>query len=152
MMNSASRFTAPYARMILAATRQELLLEPKKAKQLDAKPEDIARMERQMEKLYQDYKLVEDTLGESMLVLVVAKGFVARLMRNEAIVAYLDSHHADLARELTSVMDAVANEAQRHSNGNSHRTRVAPDQGGERLHRAPSASTVFFATSTATGI
>lgn len=111
MMTSASRFSAPYARMILAATREELLREPKKAKQLDATPEDIARMERQMEKLYNDYKLVEDTLGETMLVLVVAKGFVARLMRNEAISAYLDRHHADLARELTGVMDAVTNDA-----------------------------------------
>lgn len=111
MMTSASRFTAPYARMILAATREELLREPKKVKQLDATPEDIARMERQMEKLYQDYKLVEDTLGETMLVLVVAKGFVARLMRNNAISAYLDRHHTDLARELTGVMDAVANDA-----------------------------------------
>lgn len=111
MMTSASRFSAPYVRMILAATREELLREPKKAKQLDATPEDIARMERQMEKLYQDYKLVEDTLGETMLVLVVAKGFVARLMRNDAISAYLDRHHADLARELAGVMDAVTNDA-----------------------------------------
>lgn len=54
MMTSANRFTVPYAKMIHAATCEELLVEPKKTKQVDATPEDIACMERQMEKLYQD--------------------------------------------------------------------------------------------------
>jgi hypothetical protein len=111
MMVSANRFTTPYAKMILAATRQELLVDAKKAKPLDATPEDIARMERQMEKLYQDYKLVEDTLGETMLVLVVAKGYVTRLMANDNVRTYLDKSHRDLARELSGVMEAVASEA-----------------------------------------
>ncbi len=111
MMTSANRFTVPYAKMIFAATRQELLVEPKKSKPLDATPEDIGRMERQMEKLYQDYKLVEDTLGETMLVLVVAKGYVSRLMRNDNVSSYLEINHRDLARELAGVMEAVTSEA-----------------------------------------
>lgn len=111
MMVSANRFTVPYVRMILAATRPELLIDAKKVKASDAKPEDIARMERQMEKLYQDYKAVEDTLGETMLVLVVAKGYVTRLMRNDNISTYLEKHHGDLARELAGVMEAVTSEA-----------------------------------------
>lgn len=111
MMISANRLTVPYARMIFAATRQDLLIDLKKNKPSDATPEDIGRMERQMEKLYQDYKLVEDTLGETMLVLVVAKGYVTRLMRNKNISAYLDRNHRDLSRELEGVMEAVASEA-----------------------------------------
>jgi hypothetical protein len=111
MMNSANRFTVPYAKMILATTRTNLLNDVKKPKHFDATPEDIARMERQMEKLYQDYKLVEDTLGEAMLVLVVAKGYVARLMRNEIVASYLGRHHEDLVGELTGVMEAVASDA-----------------------------------------
>ena len=47
-------------------------MEPKKTKQMDATPEDIARMERQMETLYQDYTLVEGTLGETMVVALAA--------------------------------------------------------------------------------
>ncbi len=71
-------------------------MDPHKPKKTDASPENNARMEREMEKLYQDYKAVEDTLGETMLVLVVAKGYVARLLRNEAIFAYLRRHYDDL--------------------------------------------------------
>ena len=82
LMISANRFMLPYARMLLAASRPDMLVEAKKVRPVEATPADIARMERQLEKLYQDYKVDEDALGESMLVLVVAKGFVARLLRN----------------------------------------------------------------------
>ncbi|WP_200835030.1 ParB/RepB/Spo0J family partition protein [Phyllobacterium salinisoli] len=61
MMIAANRFTMTYAAMILSATRPEFLLEPKKP--IEASVEDIARMEREMEKLYQDYRTVQDTLG-----------------------------------------------------------------------------------------
>jgi ParB-like chromosome segregation protein Spo0J len=111
MMISASRLNVPYAKMILAASRPELLIETKKPRQLDANPEDIARMERQMEKLYQDYKSVEDTLGETLLVLVVAKGFVARLLRNKAIAGYLNRNYKDLASELATLMEAIGADA-----------------------------------------
>jgi RepB plasmid partitioning protein/ParB-like nuclease family protein len=111
MMISANRFSVPYATMILVATRSEFLVDPQKLKKTDASPENIARMEREMEKLYQDYKAVEDTLGETMLVLVVAKGYVARLLRNEAILTYLRRHYDDLTQEMGKIMDAVGVDA-----------------------------------------
>lgn len=111
MMISASRLNAPYAKMILAASRPDTLVEARKPRQLDATPEDITRMERQMERLYQDYKAVEDILGETLLVLVVAKGFVARLLRNVAIVAYLNRYHQELIGELAAVMEAIGADA-----------------------------------------
>ncbi|APX67983.1 chromosome partitioning protein [Brucella sp. 10RB9210] len=111
MMIAANRFTITYATMILSATRPELLLEPKKPKPLEASAEDIARMEREMDKLYQDYRSVQDTLGDTMLVLVVAKGYVSRLLKNDAIVDYLLRYHADLAGELEKVMAAIRADA-----------------------------------------
>jgi len=111
MMIAANRFTITYATMILSATRSELLLEPKKPKPIEASAEDIARMEREMERLYQDYRTVQDTLGDTMLVLVVAKGHVSRLLRNDAVVDYLLRYHADLAGELEKVMEAIKADA-----------------------------------------
>jgi len=107
MMNSANRFTTGYAKMVLAATRPELLATPKKARPAEASPEDIARMEREMEKLQHDHSLAEDTLGETILVLVVARGYLARLLRNAAVGDYLTRHHADLAVELSAVVEAI---------------------------------------------
>jgi RepB plasmid partitioning protein/ParB-like nuclease domain len=111
MMISANRFTINYAQMVLAASRPDLLVDSRKPKPAEATPEDIARMEREMEKLQQDHKLAEDTLGETMLVLVIAKGYLARLMRNEAVAKYLTRHHQDLASELGAVMEAIGTDA-----------------------------------------
>ncbi|MNH25547.1 hypothetical protein D3C79_855460 [compost metagenome] len=69
------------------------------------------KMEREMERLYHDYRLVEDTLGETMLVLVVAKGYLTRILRNETILAYLQRYEPDLSRELVGIMDAVTADA-----------------------------------------
>ncbi|MGR0184093.1 plasmid partitioning protein RepB C-terminal domain-containing protein [Azospirillum aestuarii] len=112
MMVSASRFTVNYARMILATTRPEQLVDSRKPKPAaGVTPEDIARMEREMEKLHQDYRVVEDTLGETMLVLVVAKGFMTKLLGNAAVAAYLAKHHGDIVGELKRIMEAVASDA-----------------------------------------
>lgn len=110
MMMSANCFTGRYAEMVLAATRPEQLVEAKKVGG-GVTAEDIARMEREMEKLYHDYRLVEDTLGETMLVLVVAKGYVSRMLRNQTIAAYLERFEPDLIRELAGVVEAVTADA-----------------------------------------
>jgi ParB-like chromosome segregation protein Spo0J len=112
MMLSANLFTKPYAEMLLAATRPEHLRDSDKQKIANSVSlEDIARMERELEKVSQDYKLAEDTLGEKMLTLVVAKGYVARLFRNKAINDYCKRNHEALTDELIEVIETVAAEA-----------------------------------------
>ncbi|WP_230205676.1 plasmid partitioning protein RepB C-terminal domain-containing protein [Burkholderia cenocepacia] len=79
MMIAANKFTKPYAEMILVTTRADALTDkakPKKREEIS--PEDISRMEAEMERLQQDSMAVEDTIGDTMLSLVVAKGFIAR--------------------------------------------------------------------------
>ena len=112
MMIAANRFTKPYAEMVLATTRPDQLVDDKKSKpSTDLRPEDIARMEREMEKLHQDYLMAEEEIGDTMLSLVIAKGYISRLMRNVAISDYLKRHHPDLVDGITSVMDAIATDA-----------------------------------------
>lgn len=112
MMIAANRFSGSYAEMILVATRPEMLVGSKKSKKADClSPEDIGRMERELERLHEDYRAIEDNIGETMLVLVVAKGHVARLLRNSTIAAYLSRYHGDLLEGLRSVMEAVTMDA-----------------------------------------
>ncbi|WP_219063363.1 plasmid partitioning protein RepB C-terminal domain-containing protein [Pseudomonas sp. UMAB-08] len=113
LMVSANCFTQTYASMVLAATRPEMLIEKKSKLSAEVSVEEIARMEREMEKLYHDYKVVEDTLGETMLILVVAKGYIARLLRNETISGYLKRCHGELLDELTAIMEAVSSDARK---------------------------------------
>lgn len=107
MMISANCFTNVYARMMLTATRADQLMTPRRVNKTNTTAEDIGRLEREMEKLTQDYRLVEDTMGETMLVLVIAKGYVSRLLRNEAIAEFLQANYEDMVKELATVMDAM---------------------------------------------
>ncbi|MDO8605157.1 MAG: plasmid partitioning protein RepB C-terminal domain-containing protein [Phaeospirillum sp.] len=112
MMISANRFTLSYAKVLLAATRPEHLTDPARPKKLEGmSATDIARMEHEMERLRRDYRSVEDSLGDIMLSLVVTKGYVAKLFRNEAVADYIDRHHAELAMEMRGILEAVGSDA-----------------------------------------
>lgn len=109
MMIAANKYTKTYVDMILVTTRPDALMDkarPKKQEQISS--EDIARMEAEMERLQQDSMAVEDTMGDSMLSLVVAKGFVARLLRNENIHGHLKRYHEDLLSSVVSTLEAIA--------------------------------------------
>ena len=109
MMIAANHCTENYAKMILATTKPDDLLEPIKGKSsVGVSPADIARMEREMENVQRDYRRIEDDYGDTMLTLVVAKGFLGKLLANEEISTHLDKHHGDLVTELRKVVETVA--------------------------------------------
>src|SRR2546427_4880184 len=50
LLNTASNFSVPYTKALLAATRPDLLIDPDKHKALDGlSPEQMAKMEKEME-------------------------------------------------------------------------------------------------------
>lgn len=59
----------------------------------------MAKMEREMSNLQSQYKLVEQTYGQDVLNLVLAKGYLARLLGNERITQYLRQRQPDLLAE-----------------------------------------------------
>jgi hypothetical protein len=98
--------------MLLTATRPEHLVGgEKRQSENKISAEDILRMEKELEKVNQDHKLAEETLGENMLTLVVAKGYVSRLFSNKAITEYLKRNYKELSAELYEVIEAVAADA-----------------------------------------
>ncbi|MFZ1414933.1 MAG: plasmid partitioning protein RepB C-terminal domain-containing protein [Defluviicoccus sp.] len=112
LMTAANRFTVTYARALLAATPREQLADPGKPKVIRGiNAETLARMEREMEHLQRDYRLVEDGYGSAMLNLVIAKGYVSRMLANEEVQRYLDRHHRELSEELRNVIASVARES-----------------------------------------
>ncbi|WP_062229096.1 plasmid partitioning protein RepB C-terminal domain-containing protein [Aureimonas frigidaquae] len=114
MMIAANIYSLKYVEMIYATTRPEQL-EPLKGRQKihGIAPSDLARMEREMEKLNADYKEVEDTHGETMLTLVVAKGYISRLLGNANVLDYLKRYHNELTDGLFSTMEGIATDARR---------------------------------------
>ena len=109
LMLAAGNFTSTYAKALLAATRQSDLVRPDHPKKIiGMTPEQMARMEREMASLQQDFKAVEATYGDDVLNLVIASGFISKLIGNRKIERYLLQHQPEILQEFKAIVSAVS--------------------------------------------
>ncbi|WP_321960053.1 plasmid partitioning protein RepB C-terminal domain-containing protein [Paraburkholderia sp. J7] len=109
LMTAANNLSVSYAEALLVATTASLLVDGKKPRRLTGvTPEQMARMEREMSNLQGQYKLVEQTYGQDVLNLVLAKGYLARLLENESVHQYLQAQQSDLLVEFQAIVDTIA--------------------------------------------
>lgn len=105
LMLSANNLTVAYANALLAATPKHLLVDdagPKKVNGVSA--EQMIKMEREMGNLHEQFKLVERSYSEDMFNLVLAKGYLERLLGNEAVFRFLAQKHQDMLTEFSSII------------------------------------------------
>ena len=109
LMSTAGTYTASYAKAILAATRQADLVKSEQPKKIGGlTPEQMARMEREMETVQQDLKMVESRYGDDVLHLVIASGYLSKLLGNKDIRRYLSQHHPEILSEFVAVVSATS--------------------------------------------
>ncbi|GJH13003.1 ParB N-terminal domain-containing protein [Caballeronia novacaledonica] len=109
LMLAANNITAAYAEALLAATPTDRLIEGKRRpRRVVASQEQIAKMEREMSNLQSRYKLAEQSFGQDVLNLVLARGYLAKLLENEEIMRYLLAHHPDLVKEFELILESVS--------------------------------------------
>lgn len=108
LMVSANNITVAYAQALVAATPSNLLVgEAKPKKMTGVSADQMAKMEREMGNLQEQFKLAEQTYGQDILNLVLAKGYLAKLMANEAILRHLTRNHPDVLNEFDSIVRMV---------------------------------------------
>ena len=99
LMVSANNITVSYAEALLVATPTEMLVDGKKPQKLTGvTQEQMSRMEREMANLQGQYKLVEQTYAEDVLNLVLARGYLAKLLDNKSVVRYIVDFHRILTQ------------------------------------------------------
>jgi hypothetical protein len=106
LMIAMNRYTITYARSLLAATPPEQLANssaPKGIKGLT--PEQMSLMERESGNLEQAFKLAEQSYGSDHLHLVLAKGYLGRLVSNTRITRYLAQNHSEILAEFRKLAD-----------------------------------------------
>ncbi|MGO4328757.1 plasmid partitioning protein RepB C-terminal domain-containing protein [Cupriavidus sp. M-11] len=109
LMVSANNLTVAYAEALLVATPVPLLINGKKPKKLTGvTQEQMGKMEREMGNLQGQYKLVEQTYGQDVLNLVLAKGYLGKLLENESISAFLRQRQPDLLAEFEMIVQTVS--------------------------------------------
>jgi hypothetical protein len=112
LMISANNLTTTYADALLAATQPDMLVEGKKLKKrAGITQEQMSRMEREMANVQGQYKLAEQTFGQDVLNLVLARGYLAKLLENKAVGRFLKQRHADVLEQFENIVHATSLEA-----------------------------------------
>ncbi len=102
IMVSANSTTVRYARALLAATPDDLLKVTRKIARLRSE-EQISLIERETSNLRARYRIIEQTYADDVLNVVVAKGYVGKLVANVAITSYLARWHGELLPQLRAL-------------------------------------------------
>jgi len=109
LMVAMNKYTINYARSLLAVTAETQLVAdetPKKIKGISR--EQLALMENEPANLEREVRLVEDNYGVDHLGLVLARGYVARLVSNERITKYLALNHEAFLLESEKITEQKA--------------------------------------------
>jgi len=107
LMVAMNNFSNSYARSLVAATPKTQLAaghKPRQPKGLS--DEQLALMERESASLAREFKVAEQTYGADHLDLVLAAGYVSKLLRNGRVVGYLAKHYQELLFEFQKITDA----------------------------------------------
>lgn len=108
LMIATNNLTIPYAQALLAATPNSMLTQensPKKVKGIT--PDQMIKMEREMSNLEGQFKLIEQSYGQDVLNLVLAKGYLTKLLGNETVIRFLSQNHQDLLREFSNLTEVT---------------------------------------------
>jgi hypothetical protein len=109
LMVSGNNFTRAYAEALIIGTPADQLVNAREAKQVKGmSPEEISRMEKEMETLERDYKLHQEQFGENSLHLNATQRYVRRLLENARVKRFLGNRYPEILEEF---QDVVALEA-----------------------------------------
>lgn len=108
LMLTANNMTVAYAEALLAATPPPLLVgEAKPRKLRGVTAEQMAKMEREMGNLQGQLKLVEKSYGQDVLLLVLARGYLGKLIDNKAVFRFLSQRQPDVLAEFENIVQTV---------------------------------------------
>jgi len=106
LLTTTGNFSVPYVKALYAASQPEMLNEPDKHKVVQGLTTDqVAKMEKEMEVLQRDLSLIEESHGNQVLNLVLARGYLVKLFGNARVARYLNQNHPDLCRELLTMSE-----------------------------------------------
>lgn len=108
LMVSANNITVAYAQALVAATPSNMLVgEVKPRRMVGVSADQMAKMEREMGNLQEQFKLAEQSYGHDILNLVLAKGYLGKLLGNESVLRHLTKKHPDLLSEFDGIVRMV---------------------------------------------
>lgn len=111
LMVSANNVTVVYARALLSGTPPDRLVAPKNAKIRGLNEDQIGRMQKEMHGLHDQYRIAEQSYAEDTLNLVLARGYLIKLLDNDLVFRYLQKHEAEVLEQFVSIGRAAGIES-----------------------------------------
>lgn len=108
LMFAANRTTVVYANALLAATSSDRLTDSARQRRAKhANKEQLAMMQGEMSGLHDQYRLAEQAYGEDMLNLVLARGYITKLVDNKRVFRYLQQHQAEVLEQFVVIVQTA---------------------------------------------
>jgi hypothetical protein len=109
LMLSSNNLTVAFAKAMLVSTPANLLVGETKPKKMEGvTAEQMMKMEREMGNLHEQFKLVEQSYSQDILNLVLAQGYLGKLLGNEAVFRFLSQKHPDMLAEFGGIVQTTS--------------------------------------------
>lgn len=103
-MVDANNYSAGYAEALILGSPKDQRVDPGEPKVKNGlSPEEVARMEREMESLEKDFKAVESTYTENMMNLTLARTYIKNLIKNAQVVKFLSANYPEFLSEFEAI-------------------------------------------------
>ena len=109
LMLTANNMTVAYAEALLAATPPHLLVSEKRPRKISGvTAEQRVKMEREMGNIQGQLKLVEQSYGQDVLLLVLARGYLAKLLENKSVARYIRQRRPEVLEQFEVIVDTTS--------------------------------------------
>lgn len=105
LMVALNKYTLNYAKSLVAASSDDELVNPGKRKIGGLSEDERSLMERESAKLDRELAEIEKTYGADHLDMVLAVGYVSRLLGNARVVRHLAKNHQEILAEFQKIAD-----------------------------------------------
>ncbi|WP_371420447.1 plasmid partitioning protein RepB C-terminal domain-containing protein [Tardiphaga sp.] len=108
LMVAMNKYSITYAKSLFGATPQSQLIDSAKPKQVEGLTDDqVALMERESANLDREFRLMEESYGNDNMDLVVATGYLQRIIENVRVVRYLAQNFPELLAEFQKISEST---------------------------------------------
>lgn len=108
LMVAANNMTVAYAEALLVATPSMSLVEGVRPRKIaGVTPDQMARIEREMANLQGQYRLVEHSYGQDVLNLVLARGYLTKLLGNSKVAKYIKQRQPEVLEQFTTIVQTT---------------------------------------------
>ena len=113
VMIGSKKFSGRFARALLAATNDDLLVAPPSPREKLLETDQQSVIEQETSEMLRHADSIKANYGNDVLELTAACGYVQQLLSNQRVHRYLAKHHGGTAGVLKQLLDEVAAEKQR---------------------------------------